>query len=188
MDNHLLQIVDRDIGLFVAIVREILSRGIVGEVCEEQITTGQVRCLCFIWAHETVTIGDISRGLGISYPAATKTISRLVGKGLVERKHDPSDRRNIFVEITAAGSELATRIKPEKLKRLGSLLDRLDPEDLRHLHRGIEAFLSAAVTDEELFHQVCLHCGREHAENCILSNLKCSKAIRSGEWRVGSGE
>ncbi len=179
MDNETLQTVDRDIGLFVAITREILSQGLVQELCEEQITVGQVRCLCFIWAHEKVTIGDISRGLGISYPATTKTVSRLVEKCLVARKHGPADKRNIFVEITPQGRELTSRIKPEKLRRLGSLLERLAPEDLGSLRRGIEAFLSAAVTDGELFDQVCLHCGKEHVENCVLISLKCRKYANS---------
>jgi len=178
MDSETLQTVDRDISLFVAIVRELLSQGIVEEVCSEQITLGQVRCLCFILAHERVTIGDISRGMGISYPAATKAISRLVEKGLAARKHDPSDRRNIFVSITPAGKEMTDRIKPEKLKRLGALLDKLDPEELNFLRRGIESFLAVAVTDGELFNQVCLHCGKEHVENCILSSLRCRRPKR----------
>jgi len=175
LDNETLQTIDRDIGLFMAIVREILSQGLVEEVASERITVGQVRCLCFIMAHEKTTVGDISRGLGISYPAATKTVSRLVEKELVTRKHDPADRRNIFVEITSSGRELASRIKPEKLRRLGLLLEKMEPENLSQLHRGIEAFLAVAVTDEELFRQICLHCGREHVENCILSSLKCHK-------------
>ena len=173
MDYETLQTVDRDIGLFVAIVRELLSQGIVEEVCTEQITVGQVRCLCFITAHERVTIGDISRGMGISYPAATKAVSRLAEKGLVARKRDPEDRRNTFVQATARGEELTGRVKPEKLKRLGGLLDKMPPKDLKHLRRGIESFLLAAVTDEDLFRQICLHCGKEHVENCILSSLKC---------------
>lgn len=175
MDSETVKNVDRDIGLFMAVVRDILSQGLLEEVCNEQITLGQVRCLCFIWAHEAVTIGDISRGLGISYPAATKVVSRLVEKGLAARKHDTLDRRNIFVEITPLGSALTRRVKPEKLKRLGTLLDRMASEDLNHLRQGIEAFLAAAVADKELFRQICLHCGREHVENCILSSLECRK-------------
>ncbi|MBU7007174.1 MarR family winged helix-turn-helix transcriptional regulator [Phosphitispora fastidiosa] len=175
MDFETLQTVDRDIGLFVAIVRELLSQGIVEEVCNEQLTVGQVRCLCLIMAHEVVTVGDVSRGLGISYPAATKAISRLSEKGLVIRKHDPEDRRNIFVEITPLGQEVTSKVKPEKLKRLGSLLNKMPPKDLKNLRRGIESFLLAAVTDDELFPQICLHCGKEHVENCILSSVKCRK-------------
>lgn len=179
MDLETLQTVDRDIGLFVAIVREILSQGLVEELSGDQITVGQVRCLCFIWAHESVTVGDISRCLGISYPAATKTVSRLVEKSLVARKHDQADRRNIFVEITPLGKDVITRIKPEKLRRLGSLLDRLSPEDLGHLRQGIEAFLSAAVIDEDISHNICLHCGREHVEDCVLLSIKCRKFKKS---------
>lgn len=175
MDLEFLQSVDRDINLFVAIIRELLSQGLVEEVCDDQITVGQIRCLCFIWSHEKVTVGDIARGMGVSYPAATKLLSRLVEKGLVVRKHDPDDRRNIFAEITPLGIELTVRVKPEKLRRLGSLLEKLNPEDLVGLRRGIASFLAAAVTDKELFDQICLHCGKEHAEDCVLSSIKCRR-------------
>ncbi|HWI55397.1 MAG TPA: MarR family transcriptional regulator [Desulfobacteria bacterium] len=175
MDNNFVQSVDRDIGLFVAIIRELLSQGLVEEVCDDQITVGQIRCLCFIWAHEKATMGDVARGMGISFPAATKLISRLVEKGLVARNHDPRDRRSIYIEITPLGRELTTRVKPEKIRRLGSLLDKIAPEDVESLRRGIEAFLTVAVTDDELFQQICLHCGKEHAEDCVLANIKCRK-------------
>ncbi len=175
MDNNFVQTLDRDIGLFVAIIRELLSQGLVEEVCDDQITAGQVRCLCFIWAHDKVTVGDIARGMGISYPAATKLITRLVEKGLVARNHDLKDRRNIYIEITPAGTELTAKVKPEKIRRLGLLLDKLAPDDLHSLRRGIEAFLTAAVTDDELFQQICLNCGKEHAEDCVLASIKCRK-------------
>lgn len=175
MNYELLQSMDRDISLFVAIIRELLSQGLVEEVCDDQITVGQIRCLCFIWAHEKVTVGDIARGMGVSYPAATKLLSRLVEKGLVARKRDPNDRRNTFVEITPQGKALTTKVKPEKLRRLGSLLERLQPGEIDSLRKGISAFLLAAVRDEELSQHICLHCGREHAEDCILSSSKCHK-------------
>lgn len=174
MDLNRLQTIDRDIGLFMAIVREILSQRLVEEICEDQITVGQVRCLCFILAHDRITVGDISRGLGISYPAATKAVSRLVEKGLVARQGDAADRRSIFVEITTAGLELTGRVKPEKLKRLGSILEKLSAEEMGFLHQGIQAFLSAAADDAELCGQICLHCGKEHVQDCILNNLKYS--------------
>lgn len=179
MDQETLQTIDRDIGLFVAIVGEILSQDMLDELCNDQITVGQAKCLCFILAHENVNVGDISRGLGISYPAATKNVSRLVEKGLVSRKSNLHDRRNIFVEITPQGRELTAKIKPEKLRRLGSLLDKVAPDDLRSLRKGIEAFLSAAVADGDLVEHICLHCGREHAENCILSSVRCPKRASS---------
>lgn len=179
MDKDTLQTIDKDIGLFVAVIGELLSQDLLDEICDEQITVGQARCLCFIMAHENVTVGDISRGLGISYPAATKNISRLVEKGLVSRRANQTDRRNIFVEVTDQGKELTAKIKPEKLRRLGALLDKVAPDGLRSLRKGIEAFLSAAVADGEFVEHICLHCGREHVEHCILSTAKCPKKASS---------
>lgn len=179
MDQERLQTIDREIGLFVAVIGEFLSQELLDEICDEQITVGQAKCLCFIFANETVTVGDISRGLGISYPAATKNISRLAEKGLVSRRANQTDRRNIFVEITAQGKELTAKIKPEKLRRLGSLLDKVAQDDLEDLCKGIKALLTVALADRELVENLCLHCGREHVEHCILSSIKCPKRASS---------
>lgn len=49
------------------------------------------------------TIGELGRQLDLSPAAATGLVDRLEGKGLVERRSDPHDRRRISVHSATGG-------------------------------------------------------------------------------------
>lgn len=179
---------ERNMEIFSSIVKAITTQCIPCPEKQVQVTLVQMQCLQFINAHDKVLIGDIAKSRGISYPAATKAISRLEEKGLVVREHDPADRRNIFVRLTDCGRILATQILPERLRRMRGLLDEM-PEDKRQaLKEGMAAFLKVALTDRGMLEQVCLHCGKDHDETCVLyeiklkcQNIKIQDAKISGE-------
>jgi len=51
------------------------------------------------------TVRALAQRLGVGKPAIVRAIDTLQDVGLVERRPDPADRRNIFVVGTAAGAE-----------------------------------------------------------------------------------
>ena len=55
---------------------------------------------------EPITMGDLSRILGVPFSTATRTVDWLVNNGYVQRLADPEDRRVVRVELTGAGKEL----------------------------------------------------------------------------------
>ncbi|MDA8235629.1 MAG: MarR family transcriptional regulator [Clostridia bacterium] len=162
----------RNVEIFADIIKTFISQSISCPEQNVQVTLGQLKCLQFIYAHEKVHIGDIARNRGISYPAATKIITRLEEKGLVLREHDPSDRRNTFVSLTECGQLLATQILPDKIQRMKELLAKIPPEKLSALQEGISAFLEVSLADQELLEQYCLHCGKDHDETCLICEIK----------------
>ena len=50
-------------------------------------------------------MSGIAERLGVEMPSATTMITRLVGKGLVERQQDPADRRAVVCSLTQEGRE-----------------------------------------------------------------------------------
>jgi DNA-binding MarR family transcriptional regulator len=48
--------------------------------------------------------------LALEHPTVTRTVDRLVEKGLVVRRSDPSDRRQAIVALTVAGEALHGRL------------------------------------------------------------------------------
>ncbi|GIF10746.1 MarR family winged helix-turn-helix transcriptional regulator [Actinoplanes teichomyceticus] len=48
---------------------------------------------------------DLADTMYLSQSALSRTVSRLVKNGLVERTHCEADRRGVFVELTAAGRQ-----------------------------------------------------------------------------------
>ncbi len=51
------------------------------------------------------TVRALAQRLGVGKPAIVRAIDTLQEAGLVERRPDPADRRNIFVVGTEAGAE-----------------------------------------------------------------------------------
>lgn len=52
---------------------------------------------------DKVKMSDISRRMGISKPAATQAVDRLVEREMVKRINDENDRRTVYIQITEKG-------------------------------------------------------------------------------------
>ena len=89
-------------------------------------------------------VSDLARRLGVSAPTASTLIDRLVERGLVERREDPRDRRQVRCRLSAEGQRLAARFYESARARTERLLAELGEEELETVLRGIEALVRAA--------------------------------------------
>ena len=158
--------VEHDSDLFVAIVEKLMTQRMLDESFEQQVTPSQLVALRYLSLNESSLMSDVAEGLGISFPAATKTIDRLVRKGFASRSEDPHDRRVVRIRLTDEGKSLVSDIYRERARRFTAVLDQLDPVALEALHQGMEVFITTAIDDEETAKSVCLHCGSEHHDGC----------------------
>jgi DNA-binding MarR family transcriptional regulator len=76
---------------------------------------------------------------GVTQPAMTQLVARLLDAGLIARASDPSDRRVVEVSITAEGSALLARRRAARAGRLATMLARLSPEDQAALAAALPA-------------------------------------------------
>lgn len=74
---------------------------------------GQYPILAMVEANGPTAIGELSRRLGLSQPAATKAVDRLVASGLAARSGGAGDRRERRVGLTEAGRALLERSRRE---------------------------------------------------------------------------
>jgi DNA-binding MarR family transcriptional regulator len=70
------------------------------------VTPPQFGVLSMLDEHEGMTIGAISHRRGVDAPTITGIVTRLEQNGLVERKHDRKDRRQVYVYLTAEGADI----------------------------------------------------------------------------------
>jgi DNA-binding MarR family transcriptional regulator len=89
-------------------------------------------------------VSDMARRLGVTPPTASTLIDRLVERGLVDRREDPSDRRQHRCRLTPAGQELLARLYESGRWRSRSLLAALNEEELRLVRRTLEILIRAA--------------------------------------------
>ncbi len=78
-----------------------------------------------------VTIHDLAERLCIQHHSAVELVDRLAEAGLVERRHDPADRRRVLLDLTR-----------EAEKRLAGL-SAIHLEELQRLRPALQEILAA---------------------------------------------
>ncbi|MBM3153139.1 MAG: MarR family transcriptional regulator, partial [Chloroflexi bacterium] len=74
-----------------------------------------------------------------SRSSVSKVVDVLVNKGLVSRRQNPDDRRNIPLSLTADGQRIMDAIFDETESWLATQFRRLDAEELKAAIQGMEA-------------------------------------------------
>lgn len=113
-----------------------------------EMTMAQMKALFVLHHDGPAKVSDVAEALGVSAPSMTGTLERLVRQGLVERRHDPSDRRLVINALTPAGQTLVERLHQGRRARLLAGLARLDPATVDSLVEGLGALLAAMEANE----------------------------------------
>lgn len=156
--------------LFSDLYGKVLCNEPLKELEDLDITPAQVQALLFLARHSPNYVGDLADGLGISYPAATKAVDRLVAKELVTRQENAKDRRQSELTVTEHGMALLDRVRSERRERLEGILARMSPEDTKAMQRGLRSFVTAAfMKDRDLIVALCQRCGCDCYTECIVN-------------------
>jgi len=76
-------------------------------------------------ADEHVTIGILAERLGIRHNSTVELINRLIMNGLVERRHNPRDRREVLIDLTNRAERILTSLSlahRNEIRKLAPLL------------------------------------------------------------------
>jgi DNA-binding MarR family transcriptional regulator/N-acetylglutamate synthase-like GNAT family acetyltransferase len=87
--------------------------------CGLPTQASQMPLLAALYRQGPMTVGDAVQALGISQPAVTRILSRLVDMGLVESSRDVRDQRSKTVSLSPSGREameLATTVMWPRLR------------------------------------------------------------------------
>lgn len=153
--------------LFTNVIVRVLSQRLIAELSSNQISLAQISALRYVWRHHNVLMGDLAEGLSITYPSATNMVKRLEKRGLVQRRLNPADRREVEVRLTPAGLEMVERMEEERRQRLGQTLAHMTSEDREALMKGLYGFLKAALRElGDIAADICLRCGSQASDDC----------------------
>jgi DNA-binding MarR family transcriptional regulator len=109
-----------------------------------QLTVPQLRALTWIRRHPGQGLSPLADHLGMSLPACSALVDRLVKAGLLERSTDPSERRRIQLRLTPVGLEAVGRARLQVRRWLTGELADHDEADIEALQRSLD--LLDAVT------------------------------------------
>ena len=75
---------------------------------------GQDHLLAVLWRQDGCTPGEIAAATNVTTPAVTKAAARMVGAGLLNRRHDERDNRLVRLWLTDAGRALREPVEAER--------------------------------------------------------------------------
>jgi DNA-binding MarR family transcriptional regulator len=111
---------------------------------DDQVTLAQLRVLVMIASRGPQNLAAIAAGLRVHPSNATRVCDRLVVAGLLHRRDDPDDRRNLILRLTPEGRTLVDTMNQNRRAAIEGVLSRMPPSHRRGLAPKLRAFAEAA--------------------------------------------
>ena len=106
-------------------------KALTEELAGTGLHTGQELVLAKLLHHGSLPVAKLAKVLDVEVPTATKTTQRMEAAGLVRRVKSSTDARQVGIELTDRGTELAHTVQ-EVYDRAGRrAVAGLSPEDRR---------------------------------------------------------
>jgi DNA-binding MarR family transcriptional regulator len=120
---------------------------------EDVVTPPQLRVLVMVASRGALNLGAVARGLGVHPSNATRACDRLVSAGLLDRRDDPVDRRNLQLQLTDEGQRLVDGVMDRRRHAIAAVLERMPALQRTALVPVLVTFAEAAgeIDDEHLW-------------------------------------
>src|SRR5690348_12566438 len=115
----------------------VLRRGDTTGVATGDLTLAQLSILLTLIDRGPIRMTELAAHERVRTPTTTVAIRRLEKLGLVKRSKDQSDLRAVLVDITPEGLAQHQEALAARRAYLGTLLAKLNPEDIETLTRAI---------------------------------------------------
>jgi DNA-binding MarR family transcriptional regulator len=142
--NHRADVVDQVIAGYEALMQR-LAESHEPEFLEIDITMPQAKLLYLLGTSGELHMSEIVARLGVSLSTVSGLVDRVVDHGLVTRREDRADRRQVLVALTPAGSDFVDRFRELNARQMRELLAVLDDADLASVRDALGALERAAI-------------------------------------------
>jgi DNA-binding MarR family transcriptional regulator len=115
-----------------------LARELRKETEDLGITSRQATLLWQIRSRPGLSLRELATEEGISAPALSGHVDRLVKAGLLERVRDGGDRRRVGLELTEEGARLLRRVRARRTSWLADRLRGLGPDEVDAIEAALE--------------------------------------------------
>lgn len=110
----------------------------------EDVTLTQFRSLVVLASRGPQGIASLAEALGVTPPTASRLCDRLVRKGLVRRRTDRNDRRQVRVGLTEAGRRLVDVVTARRRREIAELLRNVPEDARRSVVAGLQLLADSA--------------------------------------------
>lgn len=89
-----------------------------------------------------VSVKELAELMGLSFPAASRTVEALLGRGFLDRREDEVDRRMKRVWVTEQGREAVVRMNSARLAGLEQFVQTLSDDEREATAHAMAALLA----------------------------------------------
>lgn len=111
---------------------------------EDTVTIAQFRVLVLLATHGPTTLVQLASRLGVNASTAQRQVERLVREGLVDRREDPDDRRQVVLAHTDQGARLVEAVTERRRNEIARIVQAVPREERVAVIAALEAFAVAA--------------------------------------------
>jgi DNA-binding MarR family transcriptional regulator len=113
------------------------------------LSFSQINILMWLVHGGNTGVSEIGEQLGVTNPAASQAVDRLVGLGMIERTEDPDDRRAKRLALTQKGRALIEQGVEARSKWIEGLTNALTPEQQNMIISALTLLTEAAQKTKE---------------------------------------
>lgn len=111
---------------------------------EGTVTLTQFRALVVLDARGAMNLSRLAETLGVNSSTAMRTVDRLLAAGLVTRRDNPRNRREVVIDLTSAGHHLTRKVTERRRAEIHRIVRTMPAADRVELVRALIAFADAA--------------------------------------------
>ena len=115
---------------------------------EDRVTVTQFRTLVVLDNHGQINLNRLADLLGVTASTAMRMIDRLIAAGLVTRRENPENRREVLLDLTEAGRRLVQRVTTARRAEITRIVGGVPVSQRAALVKALRAFAEAAGEDE----------------------------------------
>ena len=130
------------------------------------LSMAQAKALHLIGLGGPITMSALASKLGVTASTTSGLVDRLVERGLVDRRSEPADRRQVVVDATSDGRRLIDDFRELGSGAFRQILSRLSGDELDVLSRAIQILVAHVTPPEAL------------GESAVLGRLPRSPSLK----------
>jgi DNA-binding MarR family transcriptional regulator len=165
--------------VFAKAVRDVIESEVLMEVAGRKLSVPQLKLLFLVARADQVTIGDAAVFLGVSNPAASKTVEKLVRRRLLRRCDIQGDRRSSHLSLTEISRRLLETYEAARNRKAAEIFSQYSPEVLRHTAELLDhlACRIASKRASMLQDEACMQCEIYFREDCRFGQFGAQKCF-----------
>jgi len=105
----------------------------------QRVSTSQLQALLVLQERGPMKLTSLAEELGAIPSSATRLCDRLVAADLITRETGATDRREVFLSLTAGGQRVVSQVRDLRREGLRDALQACTPRERRELLSGLRA-------------------------------------------------